>query len=173
MGKVKLDTFTNVAIILFCGIVGAILVQRNFFQAHPPSQPAPIQAGEQSEALRLATPPGANRVLFIALSPRCGYCTESLPFYRRLVAEKVHGAQELSIVGIVASPTDLDAEKALLAEAGIALDHWASVDFAAARVPGTPALVLMNDRGVVAGVWVGKLDSGTEDSVLHRLLEPA
>ncbi len=173
MRRVKLDTVANLSIILFCAVVGAVLIRRSFFAPQRITPPSGLLAGETSEPLRRALPTGTEQALFIALSPRCGYCTESTPFYRRLLAERVRRGVELPIVAVVAHSQDREAEQELMSAAGIRFDHWATVDFEAARVPGTPTLVLLDQSGRAAEVWVGKLDPETEEAVLARLLGSA
>ena len=170
MKKPSLEAVTNVTIIVFCLVVGFVLIRTHFFPPQPPAAQVAIRKGDRVEILKRTVPSGSSRALLLALSPQCGFCSQSIPFYRRLVAERVRGRpRHLSLVGVVANAAQIPEEKQLLAAAGVELDHWAAIDFTAARLPGTPTLVLLDDSGRVDEVWVGKLDGPAEERVVERL----
>lgn len=171
MSRSKLDTAANIAIILVCIVAAAVLIRNNFF---PPQQPLPpgmeqAEKGDRLDVLKAAMPQGADRTLFVMLQPNCGYCNESMPFYKRLIDERNQKGSNVKVVAAVGKP-DAQAEEAQkLAQAGVQPDGLTTVDFEAAKVPGTPALLLVNNQGEVLDVWVGKLDEGKESQVLRSL----
>lgn len=172
MGKPKAETAANIAIIALCAIVGVVLIKKNFFPPQPGTPPAAVSTGDYSKLLHSAMPSGAERVLFVALSPTCRYCTESIPFYRRLLEERERAGAELPVIGLVPDTFDLEATKRKIESADIEFSAWVQADFMAARLRGTPTLVLLDSEGVVSDVWFGKLSPESENAVLRSLLDP-
>jgi thioredoxin-related protein len=165
----KLDTIANIAIIVVCVIAAYVLIQRYFFTPEAPPQPGQVQAGEQLDPLRDVVPAGTDRALVVALSPTCKFCTESMPFYKRLIDERNEKGSKVKVIAAVPAEEAKEAEKQTMDEAGVSPDQLVAVDFASIKVPGTPTILLVDNQGKVLDVWVGKLDSGKERDVLKKL----
>ncbi|MDR7498079.1 MAG: hypothetical protein QN174_14120 [Armatimonadota bacterium] len=93
----------------------------------------------------------------------CRYCTESMGFYRRLVA----GSRRARVVVLGAEP--VETLRGYLDEHGVVPDAVVSVGAAAVRLPVTPMLVLVDSGGVVRKVWRGKLTSEAEQEGFESL----
>ncbi len=171
MSRSKLDTAANIAIILVCIVAATVLIRNNFFppQAAAPPGMEPVEKGDRLEVLKAAMPQGSDRTLFVMLQPNCGYCNESMPFYKRLIDQRNQKGSNVKVVAAVGQPAAEAEEAQKLAAAGVQPDGLTTVDFAAAKVPGTPALLLVDNQGEVLDVWVGKLDEDKEEEVLERL----
>ncbi|HEX2223351.1 MAG TPA: hypothetical protein VHN15_04000 [Thermoanaerobaculia bacterium] len=167
--KSKLDTIANIAIIVVCVIASVVLIRNFFFQPRPPGAPPQVEKGERFETLQAALPAGADRTLVLALSPQCGYCTQSMPFYKRLVEERNRKGSNVKVVAAVGSPQLREAEQAALAQAGVQTDALVEVDFESIKVPGTPTVLLVDNQGEVLDVWFGKLEERDEKKVLASL----
>lgn len=168
--KSKLDTIANIAIIIVCVIASVVLVRNFFFQPQQPAGgPPTVEKGERLEALQAAVPAGADRTLLLVLSPQCGYCTQSMPFYKRLVDERNQKGSNVKVVAAVPSPEARQEEQASLTSAGVKPDALIDVDFSAIKVAGTPTVLLVDNKGEVLDVWVGKLDKKAENKVLATL----
>jgi len=165
MEKSKLDTAANVAIIVVCIIAAAILIRNNFFPPRPPGAPAEAQKGESLPELRKAIPAGTQRALFLAVSPTCHFCNDSLPFYKQLMDRRNQAGSAVKVIAAV--PADAEAKN--FSSAGVTPDAVVHVDFSKIKVPGTPTLLLVDDQGKVLDVWVGKLDESREKQVLASL----
>jgi hypothetical protein len=167
--KSTLDTAANIAIIVVCAIAAFVLIRNQFFPAAPPPRPGEVAQGDQIAALQQVVPAGADRALVMALSPGCHFCTESMPFYKRLIDERNQQGSNVKVVAAVPAEEAKDAEMKIMTEAGVQPDSVATLNFQEAKVAGTPTLLLVDNKGEVLDVWVGKLDEGGEKKVLKAL----
>jgi hypothetical protein len=168
--KSKLDTIANIAIIVVCVIASIILIRTHLFpRPQAPGAPPQVEKGERFEVLQAALPAGAERTLVLALAPQCGFCTQSMPFYKRLVEERNKKGSNVKVVAAVGSPEMRAAEQQALTGAGVQVDNLVELDFSSIKVPGTPTVLLVDSEGEVLDVWVGKLSEGDEKKVLATL----
>lgn len=167
--KSTLDTAANIAIIVVCAIAAFVLIRNQFFPPGPPPRPGEVAKGDQIAALQQVVPAGADRALVMALSPGCHFCTESMPFYKRLIDERNQKGSNVKVVAAVPAAEARDAEMKIMTDAGVKPDSVVDLSFQEAKVAGTPTLVLVDAKGEVLDVWVGKLDERGEKQVLKTL----
>lgn len=167
--KSKLDVAANIAILVVCVIAAFILIRNHFFPPRPPGAPPEVEVGEQYDALRSVVPAGAERALVIAVAPTCHYCTESMPFYKRLIDQRNQSGSQVKVVAAVPRPEAKAEEAQKLAEGGVKPDALVTLEFAAVRVNGTPTILLVDNQGKVHGVWVGKQPEKGEKEILKTL----
>ena len=171
--RTKLDTAANVAIIVACAAAVFVLLnnQFQFFAPKPaaPAMPGQVAEGEVYPELGKVVPAGAPKALVMALSPTCGFCTQSMPFYKRLVDERNEKGSAVKVIAAVPDESVREAESTQLAEAGVATDGVVTLDFAKVKVAGTPTILLVDGKGKVLNLWVGKLDESGESDVLKVL----
>lgn len=167
--KSTLDTAANIAIIVVCAIAAFVLIRNQFFPPAPPPRPGEVAKGDQIAALQQVVPAGSNRALVMALSPGCHFCTESMPFYKRLIDERNQKGSDIKVVAAVPAPEAKDGEVKIMQEAGVKPDSVTTLNFQEAKVAGTPTLLLVDNKGEVLDVWVGKLDERSEEKVLEAL----
>ena len=105
------------------------------------------------------------RTLVMVLRSGCGYCQESTPFYRRVLA---HDAADVQTV--VAAPSDDAGIGSYLAAASLKPDSVVLVDPDRLPVPSTLTLLLVDGDGLVTHVWIGLLDAEREAAVLDALV---
>jgi len=166
-----LDTVANIAIILVCAIAAFILIRNNFFNRPQAGGPRPPEAavGEQFDALRQVVPAGTDRALVVAVSPTCHFCTDSMPFYKRLIDERNGKGSKTKVIAAVPREEARAEERQKMASAGVNPDDVVAVDFQNIKVPGTPTVLLVDNQGKVLNVWVGKQDSSGEEKILKTL----
>ena len=170
--KSTLDTVANIAIIIVCAIAAFVLIRQNFFnpnqqQAGP--RPPEVEVGEQLDALRQVVPAGSDRAMIVALSPTCHFCTESMPFYKRLVEERNKKGSNTKVIAAVPREEAKAEEQKTMDSAGVQPDALVALDFQNIKVPGTPTILLVDNQGKVLDVWVGKQDSSGEEEILEKL----
>jgi thiol-disulfide isomerase/thioredoxin len=170
--KSPLDTFANIAIIVVCAIAAVILIRNNFFPQQPqrpPGAPPQAEVGDTIPELKNVVPAGAERALVVAVSPTCGYCDQSIPFYKRLMEERDKKGSNVKVIAAVPSEDAKAEEAQKFASAGLKPDNLVSLDFATIKVPGTPTLLLVDNKGEVQKIWVGKQDAKGEKQILKEL----
>ncbi len=110
----------------------------------------------------------SSQTLVLALSTSCHFCSESIPFYKRLVDfEQRRG---LAVIAVVPQPAT-EANK-YFATKQLKLSNIYSADLETLNVEGTPTLLLVNRDGIVEHSWVGALRKQAEESVLAQLRTP-
>ncbi len=100
-------------------------------------------------------------VLLAVLSPQCGYCTQSIAFYRMLQSERID-------VRFVFGETPEVAD-AYAAAHRLSGPIQGGVDLAALGVRATPTLMLVNEHRAVKKAWVGKLSDHGEAEVRNAV----
>ncbi|HXG91282.1 MAG TPA: hypothetical protein VNN73_02795 [Blastocatellia bacterium] len=167
--KEKVEVIANVSIILLALALGAVLLKK--YLVNPTAQgntrpvPKRVSVGDKI-SLNDIDFAKAEQTLLIALSKSCRFCSESGPFYQRLIGEI---AQQQNIRCFFLFPHSVDEGKKYLDDLSIVADQVKQVDFESLQVTGTPTLILLDKNGVVTNVWVGKLEANQEEEVLAKL----
>jgi hypothetical protein len=164
----RLDMATNVAVIAVCALIGAELVSRQgarIFQKSQAAARAVLHVGDT-----IAPFPGLDlsrteRTLLIIVRTDCGYCTQSLPFYRRLLSVSRSPDAQLAIV----SAETQARLRTYLAGNDIRADLTLSVDARSLTVDVTPTLILVDRKGLVRRIWRGRLDEAGESEVVREV----
>lgn len=169
--KSTLDTVANIAIIVTCVVALALMVNRFFFNqpTAPAGSPPQAEVGEQFDQLREVLPAGSQKALVVALSPNCGFCNDSMPFYKRLIDERNQKGSGVKIIAAVPAEEAKAPEQQKFTEAGVQPDSLVTMDFASIKVPGTPTVLLVDNQGKVLDVWVGKQDPDGEEKIIETL----
>ncbi|MEM7584531.1 MAG: hypothetical protein AAF560_14170 [Acidobacteriota bacterium] len=165
--KHKLEIAVNLSIIALCLTAVATFAKVHFFSSPTPLEP--VAQGDVLEPVRDLVAEQEESALLVALSPTCGYCTDSFPFLGRLAAERTARGAPVRLVAVVNSEEEMSRERELLNASGVELDDVVAVDFLSLRVPGTPTILHVDDRGEVLNVWLGLLDEEGEREVLQVL----
>jgi hypothetical protein len=117
-----------------------------------------IQVGDTVEVLRgpgLPTGPA----LVIHLRSDCKYCTESMPFYRRLV----QATSRLPVIAVGYEQRDVLV--AYLQQHGLLADHVITLRAGSLRTGGTPTLILIDSTRTASAIWRGYLTDSEEMAV--------
>ncbi len=118
----------------------------------------PYQPGEK---LGLGEVALSAPTLLIATRSTCGFCTDSMPFYRTLT--------QVPIIW-VAVGEDTTTNLNYLASHGLKADNvFGAGQVGLSRVDGTPTIVLVDEEGVVIRVWLGLLAPEGQDDVRSTL----
>ena len=155
------DTVTVVVGVLLIVVLGLRLLGGD--------RPGIQQQQQQVVDVRLESDIGidfaaASITLIMALQSDCGYCQESMPFYRRLLE---HDTDDVQIV--VAAPPGDSGIVAYLKSEGVTPDSVIFVELSRLPVSGTPTLVLTEGEGLVTHAWIGLLDAEREAELIDTL----
>jgi Redoxin len=105
-----------------------------------------------------------GRTLVLAISTQCHFCRESTPFYRKLQQE---AGKNVKMVAVLPQPV-AEAEQYLNGE-GVHVDQVKQASLGTIGIHGTPTMLLVDGKGVVAKVWTGKLSEPEQEQVLSIL----
>lgn len=167
--KDRIELLANLSIILLALALGAALLKGYLAK--------PTPSGNTNSALNrvsLGDKPTLNDVdftkyektLLFALSKVCRFCSESAPFYQRIIREI---AQQQNIQCFLLFPHNADEGKKYLNDLNIISDQEKQADFRSLQISGTPTLILADNSGVVTNVWTGKLQANQEEDALTKL----
>ncbi len=159
----KIEISANIAIIIVAIMIGVVLVQRYFFT--PKAQaPSTIPIGAK---LSLPNVDWAKngRTLVLVLQEGCRFCTDSAPFYQRIVTEATN--TRISLVAVFPQPVEVGLR--YLSDLKVPIRDVRQASLKSIGVQGTPTLLLINDNGEVINSWIGKLQPEKESDVLSRL----
>ncbi|MDQ1729128.1 MAG: hypothetical protein QOD33_1253 [Pyrinomonadaceae bacterium] len=164
----RAELFANIAIILVAISLVVVLAKRFVFT--PPSQGQTADSAPSNIGTKISLPEvdwsKLDKNLLLVLSDSCRYCTESAPFYQRLVQERAQ-RESFRLTAVLPQPVS-DGQK-YLNGLGVSIDEIKQLPPAAIRIRGTPTLLLINRAGVVTDEWLGKLSPEKEAEVLSRL----
>jgi hypothetical protein len=167
--KGKIELAANLSIIVVAVLLGVVLMKSYFMPA--PAESSGAAPAKERKEIKRGDPISLEgmdwqrnrRTLLLALSTTCHFCTQSGPFYQRVAKE--HGDTQL----VVLVPQAPDEGQAYLRKLGVAVDNVKQVSLGSIGLSGTPTLILVDDDGRVADIWVGALTAAKENEVISRL----
>jgi thioredoxin-related protein len=162
----KIELVANVAIILVAVILGYVLVKQFVFT------PAPTPPGQMKQpdvGAKISLPDTdfsqKEKTLILALKKGCKFCSESAPFYQKIV----QAAAEKNVRLIAVFPHSIEEGQGYLKELNVPIAEMKQGDFNTLSVGGTPTLILADKNGEVKKVWMGKLPAEKETEVINSL----
>lgn len=161
----KLELIANVSIILLALVIGGVLIKKSVFPGDlRNTDQAELRAGDRIEAID-ENWQGNRKMLILALQAGCRFCSESAPFYKRLL-ETIEREQ---VAVIAVFPTEVDESTRYLERLGVTGIEVRRLPLNSLRVRGTPTLILADSNGKVTDIWVGKLSADQEANVMSKL----
>ncbi|HEX7318585.1 MAG TPA: thioredoxin family protein [Pyrinomonadaceae bacterium] len=168
--KGKIEVAANVAIIVVAVLLCVVLLKSYVIPAPAARQSVGGPAGtrgiiKSGDAVAVSGVDWEKngKTLLLVLSTTCHFCTQSGPFYQRLVKE--HG--DAKLVGLV--PQSASEGQSYLKGLGVEVDDVRQASLGDLGVSGTPTLILVDGKGVAADIWVGALSPNRENEVVSRL----
>lgn len=105
----------------------------------------------------------ADRTVLVAIDPSCIHCTNSMPFYSKLVAQTARAKRNVRVV--FAARHAADATRTYLERHGVRPDSVVPTPLTLS-IRGTPTLLVIDASGKVLGGWFGRLNPEQEEMVL-------
>lgn len=153
----------NITLAIAATIAAVFLVGR-MRQPEPAPAEAPRAIYDQSEKLPEGLPASvfeADRVTLVHVRSTCGYCTASMPFYRKLASQRAAGNK---VVVVGSEPEAVLA--AYLEKQGLKPDQVVQIDPKYFRYNSTPLVIVTDSARTVVRSWMGMLDGANEQEVL-------
>lgn len=159
----KVEMVANLAIILVAVALVGVLAYK--FWGDSPQVVQQVKVGEKIN-IKNTDWTNAEQTLILVLQKNCHFCTESIGFYKKLVeTAKSRGKTKL----IAVFPTSVDDSAKYLSEQGLNVDEVKQVGLSEINVRGTPTILLVDKKGKVKNLWVGKLSPENESEVVSKL----
>jgi thiol-disulfide isomerase/thioredoxin len=108
----------------------------------------------------------SDETIVLALSNKCHFCTESAPFYQKLVSE-LTGRKDVRVIAVF--PQDIEEGKKYLDGLSVPITQIARAPLDSLGVRGTPTLLIVDKNGAVQQSWVGRLNTERENEVLRGI----
>lgn len=105
-----------------------------------------------------------NHLVFF-LDKNCAYCTSSAPFYRQLLEE----AAKRDVQWLAILQNAPDEAREYVRSLSLPIENVQSGTLASYKIPGVPTVMLLDEGGVVKGVWLGA-HKGREKEMQAELL---
>jgi len=165
-----IETFANVGIVIVAMLGAAVLAKQLMGRNGVPAAtaaPAPVISRAPAVGTRISLPgvswSDREHTLVFVLSTTCRFCTNSAPFYHRLVRE----SQRTGKVRLIAVlPQTTSDATTYLQQLGVGIDHVIQAPLATLATRGTPTLILVDRSGIVKRTWTGQLPPPRESEVL-------
>jgi thiol-disulfide isomerase/thioredoxin len=142
----------------------------SYFHKHTkPYLPIGLQKGQVLTSLPSVPVDKFSRTLLIAVNAKCGYCQESVPFYKQL--SELAPANRSLVVAMF--PNSDDEAQQFLADYKLDMRRASSVDLGALGIFATPTVILIDKDGTVRDFWVGVLSKDQEQQIGASLRQPA
>ncbi|HEU4712052.1 MAG TPA: hypothetical protein VFS76_10835 [Pyrinomonadaceae bacterium] len=162
-----LEVATNVAVLLVAVALLGTLVATKLGSTPKPSFERGLQKGDVMPNLPSISYEATPRTLVMVLSTTCNYCTESLPFYKRVIEEQYKVHKQLSVVAVF--PNSKTEVNDYVQRNRLEIKTVAEVLPGDLAVGGTPTLILVDAAGRVKEAWLGKLSPADEAEVIRAL----
>lgn len=147
----------NIGIILACAVLVTGLAQRYYLSNRPSGRTISISGVDFSRS---------KKTLLLFLQQDCDICSESLPFYRRLIDT----FQEPTNVQLVLiTPAQPGVADEFFKNAGLSFKTVLQGKRGLLGVQLTPTLILADSTGTVRGSWIGQLSSDRETEIRTML----
>jgi hypothetical protein len=165
----RLEMLSNAALVLAAVVLSAGIARQLLRPPRATPRPTSLPAGSR---LRLPVPDAAQaqHALVLVLSAGCRFCSESAPFYRRLLAEAAL-YDRLRVIAVL--PQDKVEGEAYLETLQLRIPTVVSAPLQSLPVFGTPVVALLDPAGSVTDSWSGKLSTDQEEKVLATLARRA
>ena len=171
----RIEVIANISIIFAAALGGFVLARDHIFvnRVRTELRDMGVRTDAKREALvgRPVTLPDVDwaqngQTLLVVLSNECHFCTESAPFYNKMI---LTAAERKDLRVIAVFPQAVDEAKAYLAQIQVPISDVRQISFYSIGVRGTPSLVLVDKAGLIKDAWLGRLRPDKEAEVLQRI----
>jgi hypothetical protein len=163
----RLELATNVAIILTCVLFSIYLGFRIYNERRPVAAAVGYRVGETIAETPELTFTASSMTALLVTKSSCHFCTENMPFYRRLI-EVARGS---SVRLIALSTEEPAANRAYLLSNKVQVEAVLSSTQNGLRQLPTPTLILVNREGRILKIWVGMVNEAGQNEVLKAISE--
>ncbi|MBD0371859.1 MAG: redoxin family protein [Pyrinomonadaceae bacterium] len=162
--KNYLEMGSNAAVILVAAVILTIFGW-HFLIRSPNSSPlVGLQKGQSLIQLPGYSYNSAPQTLVIALSSKCGYCSESIPFYNKLAELQNNPNKRTQLVAVF--HTNDSGAVQFTQEKQLNINYITSVDFQALTIKSTPTMILVDSNGKVVDFWIGQLTEDKQQQII-------
>ncbi|HTX33830.1 MAG TPA: hypothetical protein VME43_02380 [Bryobacteraceae bacterium] len=161
----RLEWASHIAVIAVCILAGTMLVDR---WLSLPKGADPAEALLVGKHVSVEGPWDKSRLtVLVAMTTHCRFCLASMPLYQRL--SQMSGGAKSGWALMIASPEPAEDVRRFLSGEHIAAAGVIHTDLRSLGVTGTPTLLIIDSKGVIGRVFVGRLSDARERQLLRLL----
>jgi len=170
-GRVKnyLEIGTNIAIVVVAVAVLGTVIRNYLSNRKPAPYPNALKRGSVMADVKGAELNKYPRTLILALSTQCRYCTQSVPFYKRLLQANAQVGGQINIIALF--PESREQVEEYTTQNQLQLKTVSLVDHHKVNIEIVPYLVLVDSNREVLETWFGKLSQDDEEDVIKTVLK--
>lgn len=163
------EIFANLAII-GVAVVVAVLFYRGTLDRQSPAGAENRNRLEIGTKLALPLDQALSdrKTLVYFLSLRCRFCSESMPFYKRIHETNAKNARVRTVAVL---PESVEDAETYFSSNGIVFDEILTKRPSDLGISGTPTLVLLDADQYVMAIWSGKLPPEAEERSLLAIFD--
>lgn len=165
--KSYLESATNIAVLLASVAVLLVCAQNNFTVDSTPPLIKGLQKGDILSPLPTYNYGDSSRTLIVALNIDCGYCSDSIPFYKRLIEAAQTNSKATKIIAVFQNSTNKVEQ--YLQERQFNVKTISNANLNAFNVSATPTMILVDSQGRILDFWIGKLSTENEELVIKAI----
>lgn len=156
----NLNFAANILVVLVCATLVGLFSYRAFFQSPLSSLEAELlKSGTEFKGLQEIDFGKTPNTILLAADINCQFCTQSLPFYKKLAA----ASRENPAVRVVGVFKNKEEEvRQYLREHNVELDFISNVDLVKVRVDTTPTVIWVDANRKISGSYEGLLREDQE-----------
>lgn len=157
-----LNYAVNILVLCVAVTIIGLLAYRAFHQPSLASIEAEfLKAGESFKLPKEVDLRQRPNTILLALDISCQYCSQSLPFYKKLIA-KSKETPSLRVVALFSN--DRTEVEAYLLEQNVDIEFFPNVDLAKLKVDTTPTVIWVDENGKIVGSYQGMLQEKMESA---------
>lgn len=163
----RAELAANLLIVIVAILLIGVIGHRYLFSSPPVAEQSARVQPTKGKKINLADVnfSEAPQTVILALQTTCGYCTQSAPFYKRLIEE----TKGKNIRFVAVFPTEIEESTRHLTDLGVTGIEVKQAPISALDASGTPTLIIANEKGEVKNFWIGKLPADKEAEVINQL----
>lgn len=162
--KNKLETITNVTIIIVSIIFVTTLIYHSYFRGGETESSLNLKVGTRINLTNVKWNV-SNKTFVLVLKKGCVYCAESADFYKKLIPNLK--SKKIQVVAVL--PSDIAESEDYLSGLGLPPVEVRKATLESISVKATPTILLLDSDGKVTGSWVGQLKPNVEKEILNKL----
>jgi thioredoxin-related protein len=162
--RANIELAINIVIALSIVVVAAVVVKRYAFPPVNPGSLPQITKGERLNIPNVDWEQNKKSLVFFLMKD-CKYCESSAPLYRQLIED----ASKRNVKWLAILPNSIEEGRKYVQSLDLPIENVQTGSLSSYKIPGTPALLFVDNKGIVTGVWIGAV-TGREQEVRDELI---
>jgi len=162
-----MNRLANCLLIVTCVLVSGNLVFKIWRSSAPSIKSRSISYADNEKVANTVDPRllGPSGSLLVYTVSNCKYCTESMAALRRI--SSLSQRHQMKVVAL--SAEDLEMNRFYLSRHGLTADDVVSAS-TVPKLVATPTTIVIDNKGIVRGVWQGQITENGESAISRALL---